>query len=233
MTMDTTKLIQRLAEDARPLQHLRQPWTRALVWLALAIPYVALVVIVVSPRGDLMEKVFEWRFAIEQGAALATGVAAAIAAFAATIPGYSRRFMLLPIFPLAIWLGSLGQGCVSDWIQFNRGILSLKPDLFCFPAIVLVGALPAAVMAVMLRRGAPLMPHITAALGGLAAAGIGNFGLRLFHPQDASLMVLVWQFGTVFALTVIAGWGGRYILNWRSITTATHGYVTSLSSRLP
>jgi hypothetical protein len=95
--------------------------------------------------------------------------------------------------------------------------LSLQPDWFCFPAIVLVGAIPAIAMAVMLRRGAPLTPHMTTALGGLAAAGLGNFGLRLFHPQDASVMVLVWQMGTVFILTAMTAWVGRYLLNWRSI----------------
>src|SRR5215471_2432514 len=66
--------------------------------------------------------------------------------------------------------------CVEDWIHFGPDGLSLQPDWFCFPAIVLVGAVPAIAMAVMLRRGAPLTPHITSALGGLAAAGLGNFG---------------------------------------------------------
>jgi len=56
-------------------------------------------------------------------------------------------------------------------------------------------------------------------LGGLAAAGLGNFGLRFFHQQDASVMVLVWQVGTVFLLTMLAGWAGRLILEWRPLLT--------------
>jgi hypothetical protein len=98
--------------------------------------------------------------------------------------------------------------------------------LFCLPAIVLVGAFPAVAMAVMLRRGAPLTPFATMALGGLAAAALGDFGLRLFHAQDASLMVLVWQFGTVFVLSAFAGWAGRYLLSWRSIIAPTLGKVS-------
>jgi len=77
----------------------------------------------------------------------------------------------------------------------------------------------------MLRRGAPLTPHITSALGGLAAAGLGNFGLRLFHSQDASLMVLVWQVGTVFILTIMLAWAGQYLLNWRSIVATARRRV--------
>ena len=217
MSIDTEKLIERLAAAVEPVRPLARPWIRTAAWLLVAIPYVALAVFVVSPRGDLISKALEWRYLVEQLAALATGIAAATAAFATVIPGYDRRFLFLPALPLAIWLGSLGDGCVEDWIHFGPAGLSLRPEWFCFPSIVLVGAIPAIVMVVMLRRGAPLTPHITAALGGLAAAGLGNFGLRLFHSQDASLMVLVWQVGTVLVLTAMAAWAGHYLLNWRSI----------------
>lgn len=215
--MDTEKLIDRLADVAAPVRPLPRPWIRTAAWLLVAVPYVVLVVFVVAPRGDLISKLSEWRYVVEQVAALATGITAATAAFATVIPGYDRKFLFLPVLPLAIWLGSLGQGCIQAWIELGPAGLSLRPDWFCFPAIVLVGAVPAIAMAVMLRRGAPLTPHMTTALGGLAAAGLGDFGLRLFHPQDASLMVLVWQVGTVFILTAMAAWAGHYLLNWRSI----------------
>ena len=218
MAMDTNRLIQHLAEQSGPVRPLAAPWKRTAIWVALAIPYMALVVIVMSPRSDLIAKASDVRFVIELLAALATGIAAAAAAFASTIPGFSRKLLILPAVPGAVWLGSLGQGCVQDWIKYGPVGLSIRPDWFCFPAIVLVGAVPAIAMAFMLRRGAPLTPHTSTALGGLAAAGLGNFGLRLFHTQDASLMVLVWQVGTVVILSVLAGWAGRQLLNWRSIT---------------
>jgi hypothetical protein len=219
-TLETERFIQRLADSSEPVRRLPRPWLRTAAWLALAIPYVALVVYVVSPRDDLIAKLWDLRYFIEQAAALATGIAAAVAAFASTIPGYDRKFLFLPMLPLAVWLGSLGQGCIQAGMRFGPEGLLLQPDWFCFPAIVLVGAIPAVAMAVMLRRGAPLAPHITTALGGLAAAGLGNFGLRLFHAQDASLMVLVWQVGTVFVLTAMAAWAGRRLLNWQAAARA-------------
>lgn len=215
--MDTGRLIQTLADTAEPVRPLSRPWVRSAVWLAIAIPYLALVVYVMSPRLDLAVKLTETRYLIEQFAALATGIAAAVAAFSMTIPGYSRRVLLLPALPLAVWLGALGQGCIATWLKFGVSGLSLKPDWFCFPAIVLVGSIPAVAMVVMLRRGAPLFPYVATALGALAAAGLGNFGLRLFHPQDASLMVLVWQVGSVFILTALACCMGPFVLNWRSV----------------
>src|SRR3546814_18751817 len=65
-----------------------------------------------------------------------------------------------------------------------------------------------------LRRGAPMAPRMTVALGALAAAAVGNFGLRLFHYQDAGLMVLIWQFGSVALLSALAGWSGGAVLHW-------------------
>jgi hypothetical protein len=215
--MDTERLIQTLVDTARPVRPLPPPWIRAALWLAIGIPYLVLVVSVMSPRVDLITKMGDTRYLFEQFAALATGIAAALAAFASTIPGYNRKILLLPVLPLAAWLGSLGEGCITTWIRLGADGLTLRPDWFCFPAIILVGAIPAVAMVIMLRRGAPLMPCTTVALGGLAAAGLGNFGLRFFHPQDASLMVLIWQFGSVFILATVAGCLGRYVLNWRSV----------------
>src|SRR5262249_8316409 len=217
MTVDTEKLIERMAAIVEPVRPLARPWIRTAAWLLVAIPYVALVVSVLSPRADLISKASEWRYMIEQFAALATGITAATAAFATIIPGYDRKFLFVPALPLAIWLATLGDGCVEDWIHFGPDGLSLQPDLFCFPAIVLVGAVPAIAMAIMLRRGAPLTPHITSALGGLAAAGLGNFGLRLFHFPDASLVVLGWQVGTRFILTAMGALGGEILLICGSI----------------
>jgi hypothetical protein len=213
----TSKLIEQLASDLDTGHRLPPPWRRTIGWLVLSLLFVALVVIVAWPRADLMVKLSEPRFLIEQGAALLTGIAAAYAAFASTIPGMSRRLLLLPLLPLAIWLGSLGQGCIDTWVRIGPEGLTLYPDWLCFPAILAVGSLPAIAMVMMLRRGAPLSPHVTAALGGLAAAGLGNVGLRMFHLQDASLMVLVWQVGSVLILAALAGCIGHRLFNWTSI----------------
>lgn len=224
MMRDTEELIRRLAEDIEPVRPLPSPWIRTGVWLVLAVPYVALVVLVMSPRGDLPSKMSDERFVIEQLAALATGITAAMAAFATVVPGHNRKLLVLPLLPLTLWLGSLSHGCIQEWIQPGPQGLSLRPDWFCLPMIVFVGAVPAFVMAVMLRRGAPLTPHVTTALGGLAAAGLGNFGLRLFHSQDASVMVLLWQVGAVFMVTALAGWCGGYWFTWGTVVaTARRG----------
>src|SRR5207247_2207869 len=99
--------------------------------------------------------------------------------------------------------------------------LPLTHSPWCIPFIVLLGAIPAIAMAAMLRRGAPLTPHLTAALGGLAAAGLANVGVRIIHPEDVSMMLLVWHVGSVMALSALAGSIGRYFLNWPSVIRTT------------
>jgi len=214
--MDTGELIRLLADGCEPVRLLQRPWTRTAEWLAVALLYVLLVVFVVSPRPDLAARIFDLRFVVEQVPALATGIAAAVAAFTTVIQGYSRKFLTLPFLSLSIWFGTLGHAYVQDnlrdWIRPGSSALALHPDWYCFPAIVLVGLVPAIAMTMMLRRSAALRLHLTAALGGLAAAALGSFGVRLFCPQDASSILLVWQFGAVCVLSALACCAGRHVL---------------------
>ncbi|MER9586177.1 DUF1109 domain-containing protein [Mesorhizobium sp. M0276] len=188
-------------------------------WLAISLPSVTVVVILASPRSDLAERLTDARFLIEQAAAFATAIAAAVAAFAMIIPGRDRRLALLPLAPLAVWLGSLGQGWLEAWLRASDA-LRLTNGWLCLPGIMMVGAVPALTMMGMLRRGVPIAPRVTVVLGAFAAAVLGDVGVRLFHSQDASLMILVWQFESVSLLTALAGWGGRFIMGDTTIANS-------------
>lgn len=215
--MSTDRLIERLAAGASATRPLPPPWRRTALWLSASLPFLALVVFVVTPRADLAVKLSDTRFLIEQGAAFLTAVAAAYAAFASTIPGSNLKLLLLPLLPLAVWLGTLGIGCLEAWVRFGPDGLSLQPDWFCFPAILLVGSMPTIVIVMMLRRGAPLTPYTTLALGGLAAAALGDVGLRMFHAQDASIMILIWQVGSVLTIAALMGCAGGRLFNWQTL----------------
>jgi hypothetical protein len=76
-------------------------------------------------------------------------------------------------------------------------------------------------MTVMLQRGAPLTPHVTAALGGLAAAGIGNCGVRVIHPEDVSIMLVVWHIGERLSRTPCAFFVSKRPFKARAATDST------------
>ncbi len=213
MSGATDDLVAGLVADIRPVRRLAPPWRRVLWWALLGAPWVALTVAIMPPLPDLAARFLQPAFAVQQAAAVLTAILAAHAAFAAVVPGRSRWLLLAPLLPLAVWLASLGQGCIDEWL---RGATLWYIDLECLPKIALIGFAPAVLMVFMLRRGAPLRPNLTVALGGIAAAALGNFGLRLFHPLDASLMVLAWQVGAVALLAALASLLGPRVLRWRA-----------------
>ncbi|MBS0517437.1 MAG: DUF1109 family protein [Proteobacteria bacterium] len=216
--METEELIGRLAAGAgRPVRRLAPPSARLLFWLAVSLPWIAVVVTVMGVRPDLTARFEDPRWIVEQGAALVTAVAAALAAFCAGVPGRPRWERVVPIVPVVVWIGAVGFGCLQDWIRPGPGGVMFESDWACLPGIVFVGAAPGIAMAVMLHKGAPLAPFVSVGLGGLAAAALADFGLRLFHAQDAGLMVLVWQVGSVALLTVLSAAIGRHLVRWRHL----------------
>jgi hypothetical protein len=217
MTKETKQLIQELAEHAGPVRRMQGPVLRALTWAAVSLASIGLFVVLMPARHDSSLNPHDDLFLMEQVAALVTGVTAAIAAFVSVVPGYSRNWMFSPSIPFAVWLVSLGPGCVQQWNQYGIAHLPLSHDPWCVPFIMLFGALPAAAIIVMLRQGAPLTPRLTAALAGLAAAGLANAGVRIVHPEDVSIMLLLWHVGFVMALSAIAGAAGQYFFNWASL----------------
>ena len=219
MSPSTEDLIRKLAYNSVPVRPLARPWIRALGWLTMSGIYLAIVVSLMKSHG-LPPKWDDPRFVLEQISALAVGVGAAVAAFATIVPGHNRSLLVILLIPLAAWLGTVGEGCMHSWTRLGPHALLLEHDLACFPFIALSGTVPAIFMALMLRHGAPLTPRLTAGLGALAAAGLANFFLRLFHPENVTLMLLFWHVGGVFVLSALAASAGRYLLNWRSITRA-------------
>jgi hypothetical protein len=154
---------------------------------------------------------------VEQAAALLTAATSAYAAFVSLVPGRDRRVLWLPLLPLAVWLASIGQGCYEDWVRFGASGLRVRPDTECLLPMLAIGIVPAIAFAAMLRRGAPLMPRLTLALGGVAVAGLVNFVLQLFHARDLTIMVLVWHIGFVIVLAALASLAGPLVIGWNRL----------------
>jgi len=211
--MKTEDLIQTLARDAA-VQRLPHPGWRALIWLAISTAYVAGFVAVMGLRPDIGAKLAEPRFLVEVGAAYMTSMMAAAAAFCAGCPGRPIWERYAPVPFLIIWLASLGEGCWRDWMRAGPDGLTLQPDLICFPMIVAISIVPTLLIFIMIRRAAPIAPIATTGLATLAAAALAAAALRLFHDQDVSIMVLVWQFGSVAVLAGLGALFGRSLLRW-------------------
>jgi hypothetical protein len=214
--MDIDYFIQQLAEHAQPVARLLAPWRRTVLWLAASLVYVSMVVAAYLWADSGLPSSIEPRLVLELAAILATAVTAAIAAFSSVVPGRDWRFLLLPLIPLSVWLATLGHGCLQDWRVFGIVGLQVRADWGCAIPALIVSALPAGMMLLMLRRGAPLVPAVSLALGVLATGAIANFGLRIFHAGDLSIQILVWHAGGAVVVSLIASLAGPRVLPWRS-----------------
>lgn len=202
--MDTKQLIDGLVTQIKPVRRLRPPVLRLMLWLALSIPATAAVVAAMGLRPDLAVKLADPVFLLQQLAALATAVAAGWAALVTCVPGEPRWKLWAPVAPLALWMASLGRQCWDEWLRLGAGGMEFHADFMCVPAIAMTSAVPALALVLAIRRGARLRSRYAVWWGSLAAAALANVGLRLFHPEDAALMVIVWQFGSVLLFTALA-----------------------------
>ncbi|WP_363351441.1 DUF1109 domain-containing protein [Methylocystis echinoides] len=217
--MKSEELARRLAASAKPVQRLPHPIWRAMMWFVLSLAYAGALVLVMGLRTDLSARIAEPRFVIELSAAVLTSMMAATAAFCSTCPGRPIWERLAPFPFLLVWLASLGEGCWRDWSLHGLQGLAVQSEFSCFWKIVVSSAPPAILILLMVRRGAPIAPYLTTGLATLAAASLIAAAMLLFHQQESSIMVLVWQFGSVIVMSGIAALFGRQVLDWRTVDT--------------
>ncbi len=207
----TRELIDALVECATPVRRLRPPLVRATLWLAFAGLVIALVAMGHGLRDDLALSLHQPAFAISTAAALATGILSAIAAFVISLPDRSRWWLMLPMPPLAVWISTIGYGCITDWVSLGPEGVRFGDELRCFAILVLTSVPLAIALAVMLRYAAMLRAGAVVTTGGLAIAAITASALSLFHNHDAAAMILVWNLGTALLITGITSVFGRRI----------------------
>jgi hypothetical protein len=196
----TEDLIARLAADAQPVRPLRPPMLRALFWLGIAVLMIGAVVAAFGVRPDFMDEMGETHYQLEWAGAMLTGILAAIAAFHVSLPDRPRAWALLPLPGLALWLFSIGYGCMTDWVRLGPQGFTFGVSFFCFRSILLISVPLSLVILAMLRLAGPVRPVATIASGMLAASALSACGVSMFHGDEATLMVLVWHGGAVALL---------------------------------
>lgn len=196
----TLDLIEALATNATPVRRLRPPLARAAVWLSVAATILVLLAVSHGARPDLAQRLQQPVFVASILASLLTGILAAIASFMVSLPDRSRAWLLLPLPALVVWISTIGYGCLADWVDFEGGALHMGEAARCFATLVLTSVPLSLLMFVMLRQAAPLRPMAVALAGSLAVAAMTASALSLFHEFDATIMILMWNFGSAAVL---------------------------------
>ncbi|PRF70489.1 DUF1109 domain-containing protein [Burkholderia multivorans] len=210
----TADLIDSLVADATPVRHLAAPAWRATGWLLLAVLLLACVAIAHGMRPDLLLKLHQRVFVTSVAAAALTGILSTVAAFVASIPGRSRRWLLLPVPALLTWISTIGYGCLTNWVEVGPTGLSLGETARCFATLTLTGVPLSLTMLIMLRHVARLAPVPVAMTGSLAVSAMIAVALSLFHPLDATIMILMWNLCTSAILLLVSARYGRQLFAW-------------------
>lgn len=192
----TPDLIESLAARAKPVRRLQPPVLRAAIWLLFAAAIVALLAVSHGLRQDIGPRLQQPLFVMGIGASILTAVLAAVAAFITSLPDRSRRWVLLPVPAAALWISTLGYQCLTGWVSIRPEGLRLGEAADCFATLVLTSIPLWLAMLLMLRHIALLRSAAAVIAASLAVAAIASTALSLFHPLDASAMILLWNLGT-------------------------------------
>jgi hypothetical protein len=210
----TSDLIEVLVADATPVRRLRPPAARAACWLLFACIVIVLVGIAHGARADLALKLHQPVFVVGVAAAMTTGILATVGAFIASVPGRSRRWLVLPIPAALVWVATISYGCLTNWVSMGPDGVSLGETARCFATLALVSVPLSLVMLIMLRHVARLSPGSVTMTGSLAVAAMTAMALAILHPLDATVMIVVWNFGVTALFLGLNSRYGQRLLAW-------------------
>ncbi|WP_368734943.1 hypothetical protein, partial [Pantoea sp. GbtcB22] len=81
-----------------------------------------------------------------------------MASFRISLPGSSRLWLALPSPALALWVSTIGYGCVTDWVSMGPTGARMGEAARCFATLLLASVPLSIAMPVMLRHAALLRP---------------------------------------------------------------------------
>ena len=206
--MQTDQFIEQLASELEPVQVLRSPALRALLWLAFVGVVTAALILRYAHMSSVLQRLAVPRIAVECVATALTAVTAIVAAFELSVPDSSPRWAWLPLPPFLLWLAASGLGCLRNGLSLRgpEGFLGDSPHCFMF---ITSASVPLAVgLFWMLRRARPIDPLPVAAIGTLGVAATAAFILEFFHPFDVTVIDLTWHLSAV-GLVVLLGTAWR------------------------
>ena len=217
----TPDLIDALVETATPVRRLRPPIIRTGLWLAFAAIMLGLIAIAHGLRPDFFDRVRQPLFVLSMLGALATSILAAVASFRLSLPDSSRLWIVLPLPALALWVATIGYGCLTDWVSMDPDGVHMGEAVRCFATLLMTSVPLSIAMLVMLRYAALLRPLEVSVMGGLAVAAVTAFALSLFHDLDATVMILIWNLGSAVLIAALGSLFGRSMLTWMASHVTT------------
>lgn len=204
--MKTEEVVRALAADLEPVRRLRRVGSRALLWAALALAFVAGGSWALGPRADLLQKLSDPSYLAETAVLLAVFVLGSRSAFRLSVPGLERGWIgrVAPAAGLAAW--------VLLVVARYPAEQPMVDGLGCIANMTALGLIPAVAALRMLRTGAPMESGWAGAHGALAAASLAMLGVHSICAHDGPAHVMVFHVLPVAAVALLGAVVGRIFL---------------------
>jgi hypothetical protein len=205
--MRTEQLIADLAGGVVPVRRLSPPAARFAWWGAVALVTAVVAIGKLGTRPDLAVAWTRPAFLAAALLAVATAAAAAIAALVLAVPGAERSAALrIAAFALLAAWAAFGAGAVVAGGTDATGWTT------CFLRVLMIGALPAAVLLALVRRAAPVRRGAAAGLAALGAIAVGSAAIPFACPSNAPAHALLGHFGPAIVAGLVAALAAPLLL---------------------
>lgn len=205
--MSTDALILDLSANLAPVKR-RDIWREAGAVLALGIAELTLILMAHGMRPDMGRVILSPYMVWKIGSlALLAGVACTTAMRSFAPPARTRLD-----FALTLGLAGLaivGGAFVTPAVDSSRSLLDrLSPvhGMLCAVSIVVLALPVMTLLAVLMRRAAPVQPKRSALAAGLAASICGALVFTACCPMNDPLYIIVWYSAGIAAVTAAARW---------------------------
>ena len=206
------KHIASLVQDAEQLQPAAQPLTLWLKWMGVSVAYIALALLFLGVRPDVLTQLHSGFFLAEIG--LLIGIVASTA-FSATLLAYPdmyqrSRLVLAPLGMFVVFVGVI----LFAWQADNPPAPPPIHSIECSLTIAILALLPAAWMFYGMRQLASTHRRAAGMVVMLSAFSIGAITLRLSEQTHSIMHVIEWHYLPMIAVALLGVWLGKALLKW-------------------
>lgn len=206
------KQIASLVADAKSVRPAPSPLRLWLNWMAIALVYIVISLLVLGVRADVMERLHSAMFIAEMGVLIAIVSSTALSASLLAYPDIYQhsRWTLTPVFMFVIFVGVI----VLAWQADNPPSPLPVHSYQCSLTIAMLALLPAAWMFYSMRQLASTHRHLAGIVVMLSAFSTGAIILRLSEQTNSIIHVIEWHYLPMIGVASVGVWLGKVLLKW-------------------
>ena len=206
------ELIGKLAQDSAAVKRAPHPFLLSLEWMAAALLYLAVALLISGTRYGLWLELHNPWFAAEIAALAGILITTALSAALLSYPDLHQKRSIayapaaaFALFALVLWFA---------WRADSPPAPLPVHSYQCTISITLLSLLPAAWTFYVMRRYASTHSRWAGAIAFLFAFSVGALWLRLYEQNDSIMHVIRWHYLPMAGVGIVGMGLGKRFLKW-------------------